>query len=131
MPIRPENKKYYTAKSGWPLIRACVLFQAANCCEWEMPDGTPCGAPNGAAIQWDGEKWRELTRGECDAATADGEKVVIIVLTIAHLNQDPTDNRRANLKALCQRHHNRLDAPHRASGIRKRRHEKAGQQKLI
>lgn len=37
-----------------------------------------------------------------------------IVLTIAHLNHDITDNRDINLAALCQRCHNRLDAPHRA-----------------
>lgn len=44
-----------------------------------------------------------------DAIYAKGK----IVLTIAHLNQNTKDNRRKNLKALCQRCHNRLDMPYR------------------
>ena len=117
MPIRPENKKHYTAKSGWPLIRAAVMAEAGNGCEWDMGDGRKCGAPHRALIKWVGEGW----------VTCPASWGVQIVLTIAHLNQDPTDNRRSNLMALCQRHHNRLDAKWRAKGIRDRRHAKAGQ----
>lgn len=36
-----------------------------------------------------------------------------VVLTVHHINHDPTDNRRVNLIALCQRCHLRLDAPWR------------------
>jgi hypothetical protein len=110
----------------WKAIRAEVLARAGNCCEW---DG--CGVANHAMIEWNVKGWMRLTAGEVDANTADGIKSVYIVLTIAHLDQDPTNNgepgNRPNLKALCQRHHNRLDAPHRAAGIKRRRHEKAGQ----
>ncbi len=38
--------------------------------------------------------------------------VTKIVLTIAHLNHDVTDNREENLKALCQRCHLNHDRPH-------------------
>jgi hypothetical protein len=131
MPIRPENKKHYTPRSGWPLIRAQIMYEACGCCEWKNPDGKRCGAPHHSFIRWAGEKWEPLTAGERDAMTAEGEKPVLIVLTVAHLNQDPTDRRRSNLKALCQRQHNRLDAKFRADGIKRRRHAKAGQEELL
>ena len=37
-----------------------------------------------------------------------------VVLTIAHLDQDPTNCDYNNLRALCQKCHNKLDAPFRA-----------------
>lgn len=37
-----------------------------------------------------------------------------VVLTVAHLNQEPWDMREENLRALCQACHNRLDASARA-----------------
>ena len=118
MPIRPENKKYYTARSGWPLIRAAIMQRAKYRCEW---DG--CGVENHLTIR--------VRKEKKTAYDPDDYKNVVIVLTIAHLNQDPTDNRAANLKALCQLHHNQLDAKWRAKGIRDRRHAKAGQEKLL
>lgn len=47
-----------------------------------------------------------------DIAVA-GSHWVKVVLTVAHLNHDITDNRDENLAALCQRCHNRHDAQHR------------------
>ena len=41
-------------------------------------------------------------------------KMIKVVLTIAHLNHTPEDCRPENLRALCQRCHNRYDAKHRA-----------------
>jgi hypothetical protein len=35
----------------------------------------------------------------------------LVVLTVHHINNDPTDNRKLNLLALCQRCHNKLDQP--------------------
>lgn len=51
-------------------------------------------------------------------------RIFRIVLTVAHLNHDETDCRMENLAHLCQRCHNRHDAPHRAAG-RKLRNEAA------
>jgi hypothetical protein len=41
------------------------------------------------------------------------------VLTVAHLDHAPEDCADANLKALCQVHHNRHDAANRRAGIRR------------
>ena len=39
---------------------------------------------------------------------------------LAHLDQQPENCDDGNLKAMCQRCHNRLDGPHRRAGIRAR-----------
>jgi 5-methylcytosine-specific restriction endonuclease McrA len=94
MPIRPENKHLYP--SDWPEIRARILDRADNHCEL-------CGATNYEPHPLTGST---------------------VVLTIMHLDHDPTNNHPDNLKAGCQRCHNRYDAPMRAAGRRQRRREK-------
>jgi hypothetical protein len=42
------------------------------------------------------------------------------VLTVAHLDHQPEHCGDDNLKAMCQRCHNRLDAPMRRRGIKER-----------
>ena len=83
-------------------------------CEW-------CGAKD-KRIQPESRTW-----DDCVGDVGVPNKVV---LTVAHLNHQPEDNRRENLRALCQKCHNRYDAPMRAAGRRKRRLAAAGQQQL-
>jgi hypothetical protein len=98
MPIKPENKARYPA--DWKAIRARILERAGDRCEL-------CFLPNGGAVARgpDGYPFPPYDTG--------GKKVVTIVLTIAHINQQPEDNRDVNLLALCQRCHNRIDLPYR------------------
>jgi 5-methylcytosine-specific restriction endonuclease McrA len=42
------------------------------------------------------------------------------VLTVAHLDHQPENNSPENLRAMCQRCHNRMDAPVRRAGIKSR-----------
>jgi len=100
-PIRPENRDRYP--KNWCRIRAEILKRAGNACEW-------CGARNG---------------------TIHPETGAYVVLTIAHLDHTPENCDPENLRALCQRCHNEYDAPVRAAGIKRRRHEKAGQEELL
>lgn len=89
MPIRPENKKRYP--SNWKDIRLQILKRANNCCEF-------CGVKN----------------HDHRVSVVDGkEKWIRIVLTIAHLDHTPENCDPENLRALCQRCHNRYDAEHR------------------
>jgi len=56
-----------------------------------------------------------------------------VILTVAHLDHDTTNSDPANLRAYCQRCHNRYDAPHRAASraeTRKRKLIDAGQLSL-
>lgn len=112
MPIRPENRTRYPA--NWREIRDQVLERAGHCCEW---DG--CGVANHAVGYWNGPRFVQICmKGEHDsldveaAELADGEKVIEIVLTVAHLDHTPEHCDLDNLRAWCQRHHLAYDADH-------------------
>jgi len=118
MPIRPENKDRYPA--NWPEIRRSILDRAGNRCEI-------CGVPNhafGYRSKWG--QFVEIEGYEDDPDFWDGNtalKIVRIVLTIMHLDHQPENCDPANLKAACQLCHNRYDAPVRAAGRKRRRHQ--------
>lgn len=63
---------------------------------------------------FDGEFFKEGTF-EADSLFYGSEKAkpIKIILTIAHMDHTPENNEESNLKALCQRCHNRYDMPHR------------------
>lgn len=96
MPIRPENRARYP--KDWPAISRTIRFdRAAGRCEClgECGRGTHDGrCPN-------------LNGG---AAYGTGSKVV---LTVAHLDQNPESSDPSRLLAACQLCHNRYDGPHR------------------
>lgn len=109
MPIKPENKHRYP--KGWPQIRQRILERAGHRCEW-------CGVPN---YVWRNEH-DEWTTDEMRVETwtcVDGLKAARIVLTVAHVHDhDPANCDDDNLAALCQRCHNRHDAPMRRRNAR-------------
>jgi len=105
MPIKPENLARYPA--DWPDIRNRILARAKMRCEI-------CGLANGAIGQRDMQGiFRELSPAEAEIALIDGEKVIKVVLTIAHLDHTPENCADENLRAMCQQCHNRYDVNHR------------------
>ena len=134
MPIKSENRELYLGGSPtspeWRALRSRILEREGHVCKF-------CNAPN---HQWvwrstDGASYMLAEGGVFDSETGEhlgiargseypGDAMVQIVLTIAHLDQDPTNNDDDNLAALCQRCHNRHDAPHRARNAAKTRHAK-------
>lgn len=85
-------------------IRPAILARAKHCCE-------RCGVSD-----------RSVRNG------------ATIILTIAHLDQDVQNNDFGNLRALCQRCHNTVDAPFRAKHRvtnRRKRLEAQGQTSLL
>lgn len=85
-------------------IRPRILRRAQHCCE-------QCGIPD------------RVLRGER-----------LVVLTIAHLDQDVTNNADSNLAALCQRCHLNHDKWQHVASRRKNqvcRYERGGQQRLF
>lgn len=94
MPISAERMKLYLGGSirspEWLALRGSILGRAEYRCEG-TPQHPECRAVNG-------EKHPET-----------GSKVV---LTIAHMDQDPGNNDNGNLRALCQRCHLAWDRPH-------------------
>jgi len=137
MPIRPENRARYP--DDWKQISQRVRNDAGNRCEW-------CNAPNNETIQRGTDRARasdqsvpayrtmDLTAYEASicadtgtyiagtcAYTFDTQREVKVILTVAHLDHQPENCARENLRALCQRCHNRYDAPARRRGREKRR----------
>ena len=90
-PIRPTERARYP--KDWNAISLRIRAERAQWrCEW-------CQAKHG------------------DPHPDTGSRVV---LTVAHLDHQPEHCDDANLAALCQRCHNRYDAPVRRQGIRDR-----------
>lgn len=129
MPIKPENKALYPV--DWPAIRGSILQRAQMRCEHPG-----CGARQydvGYWAHWGGGplQWFEIERNLPTYAQAkqraaeihferygDGpaqageHKIIVVVLTVAHLNHQPEDCRPENLAAMCQRHHLAYDHEH-------------------
>ena len=145
MPIRPENMTKYPGgsirSSEWLAIRERIRRRAGDCCEQcgvenhalggRLRDGTflkarPTG-DNGLRITWPREgEW---------AWCCDNEPIMLriirIVCTVAHADGRLDDHSDDNLRFLCQRCHNRLDAKSRQINAAITRHEKAGQLDLL
>jgi len=102
MPILPENKARYPR--DWKLRSRFVRFyRAKNRCEW-------CGAENGKPHPITGSR---------------------VVLTVAHVfDERPEAASLLNLAALCQRCHNRHDAPGRQARRKARNEVRTGQRLL-
>lgn len=123
MPIKPENKKLYPA--NWNEIRALVLELADNQCEF-------CGVENYAiGYRDDDGNFHKLPGLESEIHALDGKKPLRIVLTVAHLDHNPANNDRSNLRALCQKCHLSYDAKHHAVNARKTRLKKKADRDLF
>jgi hypothetical protein len=133
MPIRPELRHLYRGPA-WNATRERVLKRAENRCE-------QCGVPNRKVVMRAAGWWaladslestlhmfggskdgRSEFQFEWHPPTGAGPLIsgfprlicryVGIVLTIAHLNHTPGDDRDENLKALCQWCHLNYDKLH-------------------
>ena len=144
MPIKPENKKLYP--KNWKQISKRIIWKRAKGrCE-------KCGVYNRAVGYRDEEgvfiplqgcleldcygmgktypeqktlsykEAREIAEGlNHDGFTE--YKIIVIVLTTAHIDHDPTNNEEGNLAAWCQKCHNNHDLPHRLETRRRASHQ--------
>lgn len=129
----PIDYKEYHPK--WSLISRLVRFyRAKNKCEF-------CQVPNHSYVVRDKHgRWRyRLTRHFIDSLIlelwrpseiAREYDCTYIVLTVAHLDQDKTNNRFNNLAALCQRCHLKHDQKHNISNRKYGRNHKQNNFKL-
>lgn len=104
MPIKTENRARYP--KNWPEIRASILERAGNRCEF-------CDIPNSVFKNTKTGEWTDDPMYAEKMNCIDGHKIIMVVLTIAHLDHQPENNDPANLRALCQKCHNDYDRPHR------------------
>lgn len=128
MPIKPENRGLYP--KDWPAISQEVRRRASWCCQhpgctaqqyqvgvWRRVAG---GAhaweviePKAASYSAARQRAAEITFARFGDGPAD-EKLIVIVLTVAHLDHDPANCAPENLAAMCQRHHLAYDQQHHA-----------------
>ena len=111
MPIRPDLRKFY-GREWRTVIRPRILKRARDRCEL-------CRAPNWRIVARFGGAWLDPETGRWRSSfghryslPARIEREICIVLTVAHLNHDPADNRDENLMALCQWCHLHHDRSH-------------------
>jgi len=127
---------YSNYPEDWPEIRVSILERSGNRCEF-------CGVPNHSVgyrrredklfIPYDPDltfATRQEARDFLFEVEAEepmgwhGERGLVIVLTIAHLDHDTENNHPGNLRALCQRCHLQYDAQHHQSNAAKTRGNK-------
>lgn len=113
----PIDYKEYHPK--WSLISYLIrVVRAKNHCE-------KCGIANGAVVKRLKGGWRNLSGTEWDMINSKIRYALYnfsgalkffgftkVVLTVAHVDHDKTNNRFWNLKAWCQRCHLRHDLRH-------------------
>lgn len=124
----PINYKNYP--DNWKTeIRPAILTRAFNHCEF-------CNIKNNRIVirgfYGETEVYQDDNGSIYDANTSEwiggdylgtvgANPFIKIVLTIAHLDHETTNNDYANLKALCQRCHNRYDREYRNNNIKAKR----------
>ena len=131
MPIRPELRHLYRGPA-WAATRARILERAHNKCErCEKPNGETLKVTRGGIWYDDAlSTWRNdagETSGLNYPVTGRSVYVIRCVLTIAHLDHDPTNNADANLAALCQHCHLKHDVHFHHANARRTHAAKVGQ----
>lgn len=105
MPIAPDKRHLYPP--NWQQISFRIRFvRAEGRCEW-------CGVEHKAVGHRD-ENGEFHPVSTSTNLSDESLRLITIILTTAHLNHDPTDNRETNLAALCQRCHLNHDREHHA-----------------
>jgi len=125
MPIRPELRHLYSGPN-WRAVRTRILVRAGHRCEQcRKPDGQIVWVVPGCGDQYWSPRLRPVLAQywiSCRSGLHQDTRVfpsdfsrarrLRVILTIAHLNHNPRDNRDENLKALCQWCHLNHDKDH-------------------
>lgn len=144
MPIRPENKHRYPA--DWPEISRAARERAGWKCQhpgclarqysvgiwWrQSPDSAPQWAEQYEPPATYTEARALAAEAQLEARHVGGDKLTVIVLTVAHLDHQPENCADDNLRALCQRHHLAHDHDHHRANAQATRRAKAGTMELF
>jgi len=122
MPIRREVRHYY-GKEWRKTIRPAILrrsevdhdrfglgvVERVSRCECTGQ----CSAHEGRCVEIDRTLARTFNGAGGLKRRGRSTDPIEVIITIAHLDQDPANMDYANLMAACQQCHNRIDAPYR------------------
>lgn len=128
MPIRPSQRALYP--KDWPEISKRIRERDGQRCKrCKAPNGKSVARAEGSYMIENGDVFSDMD-GESLGCARGSEYPAVrftrIVLTVAHLDHDPTHNDDENLAALCQRCHLLHDkAQHAATARETRRSRKA------
>ena len=112
MPIHPDNQRLYP--DDWDAISYRIRFdRAGGRCECRGE----CGLHRGRRCE---------ERHGTNAAWAHGR----VVLTVTHLDHDPTNCEDSNLRAMCNRCHLRYDTEHHKASRAIRADKECGQMRF-
>ena len=116
MPIRPELRPLYPPH--WRELSRRVRFERAqgHCQACQRPHLVQLRClPDGRWFDEGTNTWRDRRGRDArwpDLVDATRLRTTRVVLAAAHLDSNPSNNRLANLRALCQRCHMLHDRPH-------------------
>jgi 5-methylcytosine-specific restriction endonuclease McrA len=100
----PHNPARYNP--DWPAVSQRIRERDGHKC-------ARCGVVDRSAGYWDGNAFVTITPPERDilvaAAEDEGRKVITVILTVAHLDQDSRNDADSNLLLLCARCHRAHD----------------------
>lgn len=119
----PFHRERYP--SDWNAISKRIREErAGNKCEWCGVQNKAYGARDRDGEFFEYERIGRMSYSEGFARFGDFPKYITIVLTVAHIDHDTTNNDDSNLAALCQRCHLRHDAKHHAQNAARTRRRK-------
>lgn len=122
MPIRPDLRPLYKTpeavgsrcraleRAGGRFDEKSKYLGGARCEQCGVPDREPVA--RGTAGTWFGTLWHTCTQATFSGHPVGPVRRVYIILTVAHLDHDPRNNRDENRKALCQWCHLNWDKLH-------------------
>lgn len=130
----PMDRSKYPA--DWEAISAAIRKRDGNCCRFCGIKNAERGARSPQGSWYSKAEIAEMSDAEFLRVFRGKsvKRLSRIVLTVAHLDHDTTNNDESNLAALCQSCHLRHDREQHmrnAAATRRRRKEEQGQQVLL
>jgi hypothetical protein len=126
MPIAKELRSLYPPPKEWQTLRRQIHARAGGRCE-------QCGLADRVRIhrRWhDGSQWTPAVGLGLERPPG-YRPAVLVILTTAHLNHQPGDNRPENLKLLCCRCHLLHDQSYHLWRRQQNRDRKNGQLRIF
>lgn len=111
MPIKPENREKYP--KDWQQIRERILLRSGDTCEQCGVANYAVGARGLSGAWYNVDEIESMSCMDAEQIFGEYPKLIVVVLTIAHLCHDERCADESHLKAWCQKCHNSYDVPHR------------------